>query len=164
MVGEPDVAVHGAGHFQQRRMKARNGALELVGEVLQHAVIGAVFAEFLAGVAAGDFGGKGCREGVECGRLCAVQQAEFDQLQRWQLAQICAEFGGDCRFLFRGHVLGFRVSVGSLDSEVCGQTPPRPSPTGGGGCFTNQQVLKRGCLQWRHRLPLFLYPVPLFRR
>ena len=59
MVGEPDVAVDRPRHFQQRSVKARNRALELVGEILQHAVIGAVFAEFLAGVAAGDFGGKG---------------------------------------------------------------------------------------------------------
>ena len=64
VVGEPDVPVHGASHFQQRCMKARDGALKLVGEVLQHAVKDARRFDDVRGKTAVDFGRERSGEGV----------------------------------------------------------------------------------------------------
>ena len=111
VVGEPDVAVHGAGHFQQRRMKARNGALELVGEVLQHAVKDARRFDDVRGKTAVDFSSERSGEGVMRRRLRAVEDAKLYQLVVVQLAQVCAELGGNRRFLFGGHH-GFTVRQG----------------------------------------------------
>ena len=111
VVGEPDVAVHGTGHFQQRRMKARNGALELVGEVLQHAVKDALRLNDVRGKTAVNFGSERSGEGVMRRRLRAVEDAKLYQLVVVQLAQVCAELGGNRRFLFGGHH-GFTVRQG----------------------------------------------------
>ena len=111
MVGEPDVPVHGASHFQQRCMKARDGALKLVGEVLQHAVKDAFHLDDGGSKTAGDFSGECSREGVMRRRLRAVEDAKLDELVVVQLGQVCAELGGDRRFLFGGHH-GFTVRQG----------------------------------------------------
>ena len=64
VVGEPDVAVHRACHFQQALMEERDGALELVGEVLQYAVKDAFRFDSVRGETAVDFAGERCGEGV----------------------------------------------------------------------------------------------------
>ena len=111
VVGKPDVAVHGASHFQQRRVEARDGTLKLVGEVLQHAVKDALHLDDGRGKSADDFAGERIGEGVMCRRLRAVEDAKLDELVVVQLAQVCAELGGNRRFLFGGHH-GFTVRQG----------------------------------------------------
>ena len=111
MVSEPDVAVHGACHFQQRRVKSRDGALKLVGKVLQHAVKDALRFDDDGGETAVDFSSERIGEGVMRRRLRAIEDAKLDQLVVVQLAQICAELGGNRRFLFWCHH-GFTVRQG----------------------------------------------------
>ena len=105
VVGKPDVAVHGSGHFQQRCVKARDGALKLVGEVLQYAVKDAFRLDDGWRKTAGNFAGEGIGEGVMRRRLRAVEDAKLDELVVVQLGQVCAELGGNRRFLFGGHDL-----------------------------------------------------------
>ena len=64
VVGKPDVAVHRTRHFQQRRVEARDGALKLVGEVLQHAVKDTLHFDNGGGKTAGNFAGECIGEGV----------------------------------------------------------------------------------------------------
>ena len=111
VVGEPDVAVDRPRHFQQRSVKARNRALELVGEVLQHAVKDARRFDYVRGKTSVDFGSERSGEGVMRRRLRAVEDAKLYQLVVVQLAQVCAELGGNRRFLFRCHH-GFTVRQG----------------------------------------------------
>ena len=111
VVGKPDVAVHRTRHFQQRRVEARDGALKLVGEVLQHAVKDAFHLDDGGRKASGDFASKCIGESVMRRWLRAVEDAKLDELVIVQLAQVCAELGGNRRFLFGGHH-GFTVRQG----------------------------------------------------
>ena len=124
VVGKPDVPVDGAGHFQEFQVEVRDGGLELVAHVLQHAEIHVFARDDLTAVTAFEFGLEGGGEGVQGIGGGAVDDAELDEPVTVKRAEVGIEDGGNSRLLCGGHIrvlprLGFEFFSDGLPVPPC---------------------------------------------
>ena len=124
VVGKPDVPVDGAGHFQEFQVEVRDGGLELVAHVLQHAEIHVFARDDLTAVTAFEFGLEGGGEGVQGIGGSTVDDAKLDEPVTVKRAEVGIEDGGNSRLLCGGHIkvlprLGFEFFSDGLPVPPC---------------------------------------------
>ena len=124
MVGKPDIPVYCPRHFQQTQVEIRDGALELVCHVLQHAEIHVFARDDLTAVTAFEFGLERGWEGVQGLGGGAVDDAELDEPVTVKRAEVGIEDGGNSRLLCGGHIkvlprLGFEFFSDGLPVPPC---------------------------------------------
>ena len=124
MVGKPDIPVYCPRHFQQTQVEVRDGGLELVAHVLQHAEIHVFARDDLTAVTAFEFGLEGGGEGVQGIGGSTVDNAQLDEPVTVKRAEVGIEDGGNSRLLCGGHIkvlprLGFEFFSDGLPVPPC---------------------------------------------
>ena len=114
-------------------MEVRDGGLELVAHVLQHAEIHVFARDDLTAVTAFEFGLEGGGEGVQGIGGSTVDNAQLDEPVTVKRAEVGIEDGGNSRLLCGGHIkvlprLGFEFFSDGLPVPPCpgrARFPPR---------------------------------------